>query len=165
MTGRRVLLDLAAGSPDLPLAACKGLGDLWDGALDGESAAQRHKRQERAVLICRRCPERVACMEWRRQHPDLAGDSVYGGEIAQSDRLCRCGEPIPAYSSPRREWCNEKCRKGNNKKTRRGVCEFNGCDQAFVTLQDSRRFCSIKHRRAQERIDRRVQGKTVESAA
>lgn len=148
MTGRRTLLDLVVVGPDAPLAACKGQGDAWDGAVEGETARERQKRHLGAMRVCEGCPERLPCLRYRLEHPQLAGDGVWGGHVFDDHR----GR-------------GEKPRKGRNKKMRSGICAFEGCDTAFDTLQDSRRFCSRKHRRAQEQIDRRARGKATRKAA
>jgi hypothetical protein len=152
MTGRRTILDLVVVGPQLPLAACKGRGDLWDGSTHGETVAERQERQRRAVRICGGCPERLPCLRYRLDNPKLASGGVWGGRV---------------FEDPPRSHCDEKYRnrKGGTKKMRHGVCAYEKCDIEFDTLQHSRRFCSRKHRRAQELIDRRARDKAARQAA
>jgi hypothetical protein len=55
--------------PELPGAACKGRGGLWDDIVDGETVRRRTERHEKAQAICADCPVRAACLRARFEHP------------------------------------------------------------------------------------------------
>lgn len=89
--------------PDLPGAACKGHGGLFDdwvehrapsGRFRPETPTERAERHEQAILICEtRCPVQAECLQARLNDPKL-GHGVWAGRVFSSyipDRVCACG--------------------------------------------------------------------------
>jgi WhiB family redox-sensing transcriptional regulator len=64
-------------------AACRGMPvDLFLGA-DGETPAQRRRREAEAVLVCRDCPVREQCLRTALDRPEVFG--VWGA-TTESER-------------------------------------------------------------------------------
>lgn len=78
---------LVASVPDLPRAACVGTDpELWSSdTYATESPRTRDERTDRAVAVCRACPEFAPCHEWvaSSRHYELNG-VVAGGMVIPS---------------------------------------------------------------------------------
>lgn len=62
---------------------CHGGSPTWDLPVDGETQQERAERHADAVMMCRRCPLRQACLLAGHLTPDAEG--VWGGVVF--DRL------------------------------------------------------------------------------
>jgi transcription factor WhiB len=157
--------------PELPGAACKGRGGLWDDIVDGETTGQRTERHEKAQAICAACPARAACLRARFEHPRLLGAGIWGGrQFTSRKRECRscqrCGDPTPSGKS---NYC-DTCRttavaehveglRGQRRVALPGLNRCQGCD-GELKGDTRRRSCSTTCRkRASER--RRQQRKAA----
>jgi hypothetical protein len=157
--------------PELPGAACKGRGGLWDDIVDGETVGQRTERHEQAKAICADCAVRAACLRARFENPRLLGAGIWGGRrFTSRKRECRpcqrCGGPTPSDTS---NYC-DTCRagvvaervEGLRGKTRVALPGLNRCQGCDRELKGDtrRRSCSTTCRkRASER--RRQQRKVA----
>lgn len=155
--------------PDLPRAACKGHSPLFDAAMPGESTEQRDERHHTAIRICRRCPERTACLAARLTDSGLQRDhGVYGGQVfappARSGRVCGCGEPIPEGANPRRKHCTDECRWAANKPAptlRRLTCP---CGTAFTTTSPVKAYCTTRCQRDAQNAQKRQRARRATAA-
>jgi hypothetical protein len=100
--------------PNLPNAACKNKGNLWDITVDGETDEARAQRINTAIGICGTCPTAQRCLDARLANPQL-GEGVYGGQLfgkpAQRLCACGCGQPLPPDAHTQRRYHNHKCRQ------------------------------------------------------
>lgn len=51
-------------APAMPLARCRGRGELFDGGEKEEPAAAVRARHSEALALCRRCREIGTCESW-----------------------------------------------------------------------------------------------------
>lgn len=153
--------------PNLPGAACtKVRAPLWDDRVDGESAGQRGHRISDALVICRRCPEIVACLA-ARLADDTLGSGVWGGRLFSQAALRQqhCDECSSLfYAAQPRLYCGAYCRTaGRNRKRAaelrsarrvggqlRGLTHCQVCDTQLTEQQRSKRArnCSTQCREA-----------------
>jgi hypothetical protein len=119
--------------PDLPGAACKGHGELFDdwrehrtpdGRYRHETPTDRAERHTAAMRICwTLCPIREQCLATRDAQPAL-GAGIYGGVLFERwtspdpIRRCRCGTIIPTDANPQRVHCSDECRQATYERTR-----------------------------------------------
>lgn len=107
--------------PDLPEAACKGLGGLFDDWVDTptghEHPTKRARRHQLAKAICGTCPAQLECLAARLADADL-GPGVFGGRLfvpppkrsghrRTTRKPCKhCGTP---FNGERRVYCTDDC--------------------------------------------------------
>ncbi|BBX38922.1 hypothetical protein MSIM_03730 [Mycobacterium simiae] len=93
------VLGVVALTPSFPRAACRGSGELYDRASDGDAPAQRD-----AVAICNGCPERARCAGWvaglsDRERRQLG---VVGGECFAPERNADALAKVGRRNRPKR---------------------------------------------------------------
>ena len=72
--------------PLLPLAACRAAPpEMFFPDREYLPAGRYAEQVDKAVAVCRRCPESVACREWALDHPSLTEIGVWGG-LTPKDR-------------------------------------------------------------------------------
>jgi len=99
--------------PNLPDAACKGGGNLWDANIDGEEDDERAQRHTKATASCNNCPEQAACLTQRLTNPTL-GPGIWGGQLFEHKQgnCTHCGGPITNNNySTLRKYCSDTCEK------------------------------------------------------
>lgn len=158
--------------PELPGAACKGRGGLWDDCADGESPSQRAGRHEHAIEICGTCPVRAACLRARFENPRLLGAGVWGGRhFSSRKRECRpcqrCGALTPTGKSNYCDPCREtvvaehiESQRGQHRVALPGLRRCQGCDQPLKG-DPKRRNCSTTCRKTSSNRRRREQRKVA----
>ena len=74
---------LPPAEPWMSRGACVGKWPLWDGAIDGESLAERQQRQSEAAKVCREaCPVLAACRDWAQRAETVGQWGVVAGQRA-----------------------------------------------------------------------------------
>lgn len=68
-------------------AACAGRWPEWDGAIDGESVAERQQRQQQAAKIClTACPVLAQCRDWANRAAEVGHFGVVAGRTARASK-------------------------------------------------------------------------------
>lgn len=149
--------------PDLPGAACKGHGGLFDdwrehwapsGRFRPETSTERAERHDAAMQICWGCPVRTDCLTARYDEPKL-GPGVWGGVLFErgatpttpQPTACHCGTPLPQDAHPTRVHCSSVCRQ--HAYAARGEMPVRAClycDALFTPVHGNERHCSPRHK-------------------
>lgn len=75
-------------------ALCKGMTHIFFPAKDSERPQARMRREQKAKLVCSKCPVLVSCRDYARQNPQFG---IWGGET-EEERLLR-GYGYPPYGN------------------------------------------------------------------
>lgn len=76
-------------------AACRGRQPLWDGAIDGESSAERQQRQQQAARVCRTaCSVLRQCRDWADRAETVGQFGVVAGRTARAAKGKQSGRWI-----------------------------------------------------------------------